>query len=118
MWLNVCGTTMTGRTLCERFGEHRRDICNNQQEKSGVAKHFNRIFNRPKYSPADVTVVPLETIRNRRESLQQAREQQLIIKVSTITPNGMNRTTDQQHINIIIIIIVTQHTHIQQHSSI
>ena len=32
----------TGRTLGERFGEHRRDIYNNQHEKFGVAEHFNR----------------------------------------------------------------------------
>ena len=65
----------TGRILRERFGEHRTDITNDQHEKSGVA--------------------PLETIRNRRESLQRARKQQLTIKASTITPSNINRITDQ-----------------------
>ena len=33
----------TGRTPRKRFGEHRRDIPNNQHEKSGVEEHFNRL---------------------------------------------------------------------------
>ena len=81
----------TGRTLPERFGEHRRDIINHQHEKSGVVEHFNRT----NHSLTYIIVVPLETIRNRRESFRRAREQQHIIKANNITPNGVNRTTDR-----------------------
>ena len=51
-------TGQTGRTLRGRFREHRRDITDNQHDKSSVAEHFNR----PNHSLADVTVVPLENI--------------------------------------------------------
>ena len=81
----------TGRSLRERFGEHRRDINNKLTDKSGVAEHFNR----DDHLLTDLTVIPLETIRQRRESLRRAREQQLITTAKTLTPNGMNRTTDR-----------------------
>ena len=81
----------TGRTLRERFGEHRRDIIHKLTDKSGVAEHFNR----PDHSLADVSLIPLETIRQRRESLRRARERQLITAAETLKPNGMNKTTDR-----------------------
>ena len=81
----------TGRTLWERFGEHRRDITNKLIDKSGVAEHFNR----RDHTRSDITVIALEAIRQRRESLRRAREQQLITTDKTLMPHGTNRTTDR-----------------------
>ncbi len=46
----------TGRTIRERFGEHRRDITNQLTDKSGVAEHFNR----QNHSLTDISIIPLE----------------------------------------------------------
>ena len=57
----------------------------------GVAEHFSR----RDHSLSDTTMIPLEAVRQRRESLRRAREQQLITAAKTLTPHGMNRTTDR-----------------------
>ena len=85
------GTGLTRRTLRELVGEHRRDITNKLTDKSDVARHFNR----RDHSLSDITVIPLEAIRQRRESLRQAREQQIITAGKILTPDEMNRTTDR-----------------------
>ena len=71
----------TGGTLRERFGEHRHNIMNKFTDKSGVAEHFNR----RDYTLSDITIISLEAIGQKPESLRRAREQQLITAGKTLT---------------------------------
>ena len=75
----------TCRPLCERFGEHRRGILNNQDES--VPIHFNQ----PNHFLDDIALIPLIHINNNRESLRIAMELHLIEKGNTLK-NGINRT--------------------------
>ena len=90
----------TSRQLKDRFNEHRRDIINKKVDKSGVAEHFCS----PEHTTNDLTVTLLLKLNNKRESVRRAKEQYLIGLANTLTPNGMNRTTDSLPYSNIIII--------------
>ena len=62
----------TGRTLRERFGEHRRGIQNNTDES--VPIHFNL----PNHTLNDVALIPLLKVRNSRDSYRCTMEQHFI----------------------------------------
>ena len=81
----------TGRRLRDRLNEHRRDIINRKTDKSGVAEHFCK----PGHSVNDLQILPLLQMHNERESVRRAKEQYFIGLANTLTPNGMNRTTDR-----------------------
>ena len=81
----------TGRRLRDRLNEHRRDIINRKTDKSGVAEHFCK----PGHSVNDLQILPLLQMHNERETVRRAKEQYFIGLANTLTPNGMNRTTDR-----------------------
>ena len=77
----------TGRTLGERFGEHRRGIQNNIDES--VPIHFNL----PHHTLNDVELIPLLKLRNSSYSYRYTMEQHFISTAGTLK-NGINRTSD------------------------
>ena len=77
----------TGRTLRERFGEHRRGIQNNTDES--VPIHFNL----PHHTLNDVELIPLLKVRNSRNSYHYTMEQHFISTAGTLK-NGINQTSD------------------------
>ena len=81
----------TSRRLKDRFNEHRRDIINKKEDKSGVAEHFCS----PAHTIHDLAITPLLRLNDKRESVRRAKKQYLIGLANTLTPNGMNRTTDR-----------------------
>ena len=68
----------TGRTIGERFGEHRRGIQNNTDES--VPIHFN--FSH--HTLNDVELIPLLKVRNSRHSYRYTMEQHLISTAGTL----------------------------------
>ena len=81
----------TGRRLRDRLNEHLRDIINRKTDKSGVVEHFCK----PGHSVNNLQILPLLQMHNERESIRRAKEQYFIGLANTLTPNGMNRTTDR-----------------------
>ena len=77
----------TGRTLRERFGEHRRRIQNNTDESAPI--HFNL----PHHTLNDVELIPLLKVRNSKANYRYAIEQHFISTAGTLK-NGINRTSD------------------------
>ena len=77
----------TGRTLRERFGEHRRGIQNNIDES--VPIHFSL----PHHTLNDIELIPLLKLRNSRDSYCYTMEQHFISTAGTLK-NGINRTSD------------------------
>ena len=78
----------TGRTLRERFGEHRRGIQNNTDES--VPIHFTL----PHHTLNDVELIPLLKVRNSRDSYRYTMEKPFISTDGTLK-NGINRTSDR-----------------------
>ena len=93
----------TGRTLRERFGEHRRGIQNNTDES--VPVHFNL----PHYTLYDVELIPLLKVRNSRDSYRYTMKQHFISTAGTLK-NGKNRTSDRSLI-IILPLYIAQPLH-------
>ena len=77
----------TGRTLRERFREHRQGIQTNTDEC--VPIHFNL----PDHTLNDVKMIPLLKVRNSRDSYHYTIEQHFISTARTLK-NGINRTSD------------------------
>ena len=76
----------TGRTLRERFGEHRRAVQNNTDES--VPIHFNVLH----HTLNDVEPIPLLKVRNSRDSYRYTMEQHFVSTARTLK-NGINRTS-------------------------
>ncbi len=81
----------TGRRLRDRLNEHRRDVINKKHDKSGVADHFCK----PGHTVDDLQILPILQLHNKRESVRRAKEQYFISLANTLTPHGLNRTTDR-----------------------
>ena len=84
----------TGRTLGERFGEHRRGIQNNIDES--VPIHFNPLLTTIPLTPPPHhhhTLIPLLKLRNSRDSYRYTMEQHFISTAGTLK-NGINWTSD------------------------
>ena len=79
----------TGRTLRQRFGEHRRGIQNNTNES--VPIHVNL----PHHTLNDVELIPLLKDRSSRDSYRYIMEQHFISTPGTLK-NGINRTSNHQ----------------------
>ena len=95
-WQSVCLTDcqyigQTGRRIRDRLNEHRRDIINRRSDTSGVAEHFCR----PGHSVKDLQPLPLLQIHDTRESVRRGKEAYFIGLANTLSPNGLNRTTDR-----------------------
>ena len=76
-------------TACPSTDVHRRSILNHQQLSitTPVSSHFNQAG----HSINDVHLVPIELIRNKRDSVRKAREAHLINKAKTLHPFGIDR---------------------------
>ena len=81
----------TGRRVRDRLIEHRRDVLNKKHDKSGVAEHFCQ----PGHTVHDLQIIPIHKLHTGRESVRRAKEQHFIDLANTLTPNGLNRTTDR-----------------------
>ena len=81
----------TGRRIRDRLNEHRRDIINRRSDTSGVAEHFCK----PGHSIQDLQLLPLLQLHDTRESVRRAKEAYFIGLANTLSPNGLNRTTDR-----------------------
>ena len=79
----------TKRRLKDRVNEHRRPILNptGNYIHSEVSEHFltsNHFDNH-------MLLIPIEKLKNGRDSFRKAREAHLILKAKTIEPLGINR---------------------------
>ena len=79
----------TKRRLKDRFNEHRRPILNptGNYIRTEVSEHFltsNHFDNH-------MLLIPIEKLKNGRDSFRKAREAHLILKAKTIEPLGINR---------------------------
>ena len=84
-------TGRTGRRIRDRLDEHRRDTINRRSDTSRVAKHFCK----PGHLVRDLQLLPLLQIHDTRESVRRAKEAYFIGLAKTLSPNGLNRTTDR-----------------------
>ena len=85
----------TGRTLGERFGEHRRGIQNNIDEsiQNNIDESVPIHFNLPHHTLNDVKLIPLLKLRNSRDSYRYTMKQHFISTAGTLK-NCINRTSD------------------------
>ena len=84
--LQYCGET--NRRLKDRFNEHRRTILNptGNYIHTAVSEHFLT-----HHSDNHMLLIPIEKLKNGRDSSRKAREAHLIHKAKTIEPLGINK---------------------------
>ena len=87
--LQYCGET--NRRLKDRFNEHRRTILNptGNYIHTAVSEHF--LTSNHMHSDNDMLLIPIEKLKNGRDSFRRAREAHLIHKAKTIEPLGINK---------------------------
>ena len=75
--------------LKDRFNEHRRPILNptGNYIHTAVSEHFLT----SNHSDNHMLLIPIEKLKNGRDSFRKAREAHLIQKAKTIEPLGMNK---------------------------
>ena len=73
----------TKRRLKDHFNKHRRPILN----PTGVSEHFLT----SNHSDNHMLLLPIEKLKNGRDSFRKAREAHLIHKAKTIEPLGINK---------------------------
>ena len=88
----LCNLQYTGETkrrLKDRFNEHRRPILNptGNYILTAVSEHFLT----SNHSHNHMLLIPIEKIKNGRDSFRKAREAHLIHKAKTIEPLGINK---------------------------
>ena len=83
----------TGRTLRERFGEHRLGIQNNTDESFPI--HFNL----SRHTLNDVGLIPLLKVRNSRDSYHYTMKQHFI-STAEILNIGINRTINHNRTSV------------------
>lgn len=79
----------TGRSLRDRLNDHRSSIRNKLE--TPIALHFNS----PNHSMLDLSIVPIELIKNTTsfsDSCRKNRERFWQLKLNTLFPNGINNT--------------------------
>jgi len=81
----------TGRTLRDRLNDHRSAIRN--KTKTPISIHFNL----PNHSCLDLSILPIELIKNtsNNNANRRSREQFWQVKLNTLYPNGINNTPTQ-----------------------
>ena len=74
----------TKRRLKDRFNKHRRPVDNpsNISKPTTVSEHFLTTD----HSANDITLIPLELIKSKRDSVRRAREAYLIERGKTLEP--------------------------------
>ena len=79
----------TKRNLKDRFNEHRRPILNptGNYIHTAVSEHFLT----SNHSDNHMLLIPIEKLKNGRDSFRKAREAHLIHKAKTIEPLGINK---------------------------
>ena len=77
------------RLLKDRFNEHRRPILNPTAKyiHTAVSEHFLT----SNHSDNRMLLLPIEKLKNGRDSFRKAREAHLIQKAKTIEPLGINK---------------------------
>ena len=77
------------RNLKDRFNEHRRPIFNptGNYIHTAVSEHFLT----SNHSDNHMLLIPIEKLKNGRDSFRKAREAHLIHKAKTIEPLGINK---------------------------
>ncbi|EDO36531.1 predicted protein [Nematostella vectensis] len=78
----------TKRKLKERFNDHRRTV---DSQSRSIPTHAAEHFLKPNHSASDIELIPIEKIRNNRDSIRKAREAKLIARAGTLEPGGLNR---------------------------
>ena len=83
----------TKRTIRERFTEHRQATNNPHHANStaAVSTHFNL----PGHFSADMRLIPLELQPTINASRRKAREDFLIHRGKTLSPEGINRKNER-----------------------
>jgi len=78
----------TGRTLRDRLNDHRSAIKN--KSKTPISVHFNL----PNHSVLDLSILPIELIKNtsNTSNCRRSREQFWQVKLNSLFPNGINNT--------------------------
>ena len=79
----------TKRRLIDRFNEHRRPILNptGNYIHTAVSEHFLT----SNHSDNHMLLIPIEKLKNERDSFRKAREAHLINKSKTTEPLGINK---------------------------
>ena len=87
--LQYIGETKVKRRLKDRFNEHRRPILNptGNYIHTAVSEHFLT----SNHSDNHMFLIPIEKLKNGRDSFRKAPEAHLIHKAKTIEPLGMNK---------------------------
>ena len=82
----------TKRLLKDRFNEHRRPLLNptGNYTHTAVSEHFLT----SNHSDNHMLLIPIEKLKNGRDSFRKAREAHLIHKAETIEPLGINKRDD------------------------
>ena len=80
----------TKRRLKDRFNEHRRPILNPTSNyiHTAVSEHFLTSNHSDNHMQS---LIPIEKLKNGRDSFRKAREAHLIHKAKTIEPLGINK---------------------------
>ena len=80
----------TKRRLKDRFNEHRRPILNptGNYIHTAVSEHFLT----SNHSDNHMLLIPIEKLKNGRDSFRKAREAHLIHKAKTTEPLGINKS--------------------------
>ena len=91
----LCNLQYIGETKCrlkDRFNEHRRPIHNptDNYTHTAVSEHFVT----SNHSDNHILLIPIEKLKNGRDSFRKAREVHLIHKAKTIEPLGINKSDE------------------------
>ena len=83
--------------IMEIFGKYCRSVENPHHLSfpTPLSEHFNL----PAHSTKDMQLVPLELIRNSRDSVRKRREAYLIDKAKTLEPLGINRRDELHYLS-------------------
>ena len=85
----LCNLQYIGEAKRRRFNEHRRPILNPSANyiHTAVSEHFLT----SNHSDNHILLIPIEKLKNGRDSFRKAREAHLIHKARTIEPLGINK---------------------------
>ena len=94
----------TKRSLKDRFNEHRRPILNptGNYIHTAVSEHFLT----SNHSDNHMLLIPIEKLKNGRDSFRKAREAHLIHKAKTIEPLGINKRDELSLYTVYVLFFV------------
>ena len=92
----------TKRRLKDRFNEHRRPIINTSSyTPTAVSEHFLT----SSHTVDDMTLIPIEHVYTKRDSIRKAREAFLIHFGNTLKPAGLNRRDEMQFCKFTLFVL-------------